>query len=398
MTDLLLRLFVKHASDISDPAVRAGYGRLAGVTGIVCNLLLFALKLLAGTISGSVSITADAVNNLSDASGSIVTLVGFKLASRPADDEHPYGHARMEYLSGLAVAVLILVIGVELVKSSVGKILHPEAVEFSALIVVILVCSILVKLWMAVFNRKLGRRIGSAALTAAAADSRNDVISTGAVLLACIVGQLTGLKIDGYVGLLVALFILWSGVGIAKDTIDPLLGAKPDESLVHAIAYLMTSHPSILGIHDLMVHNYGPGKIFASAHIEMDAGGDVMTNHDIIDNIERQVKHSLRIEFVAHMDPIKTNDPQVNKTRAAISEAFSKMDGLESIHDFRIVPGPSHTNVIFDVVLSHNCILTENDIRSIAKRALDELGDGHTYYPVITFDKMYTHLGNEENL
>ena len=200
MTDLLLRLFVKHASDTSDPAVRAGYGRLAGVTGIVCNLLLFALKLLAGTISGSVSITADAVNNLSDASGSIVTLVGFKLASRPADDEHPYGHARMEYLSGLAVAVLILVIGVELVKSSVGKILHPEAVEFSALIVVILVCSILVKLWMAVFNRKLGRRIGSAALTAAAADSRNDVISTGAVLLACIVGQLTGLKIDGYVG------------------------------------------------------------------------------------------------------------------------------------------------------------------------------------------------------
>ena len=189
MTDLLLRLFVKHASDTSDPAVRAGYGRLAGVTGIVCNLLLFALKLLAGTISGSVSITADAVNNLSDASGSIVTLVGFKLASRPADDEHPYGHARMEYLSGLAVAVLILVIGVELVKSSIGKILHPEAVEFSALIVVILVCSILVKLWMAVFNRKLGRRIGSAALTAAAADSRNDVISTGAVLLACIVGQ-----------------------------------------------------------------------------------------------------------------------------------------------------------------------------------------------------------------
>ena len=288
MTDLLLRLFVKHASDTSDPAVRAGYGRLAGVTGIVCNLLLFALKLLAGTISGSVSITADAVNNLSDASGSIVTLVGFKLASRPADDEHPYGHARMEYLSGLAVAVLILVIGVELVKSSIGKILHPEAVEFSALIVVILVCSILVKLWMAVFNRKLGRRIGSAALTAAAADSRNDVISTGAVLLACIVGQLTGLKIDGYVGLLVALFILWSGVGIAKDTIDPLIGAKPDESLVHAIACLMTSHPSILGIHDLMVHDYGPGRRFASVHAAGQARSARRSGHPLRPHRDRR--------------------------------------------------------------------------------------------------------------
>lgn len=326
MTDLLLRLFVKHASDTSDPAVRAGYGRLAGVTGIVCNLLLFALKLLAGTISGSVSITADAVNNLSDASGSIVTLVGFKLASRPADDEHPYGHARMEYLSGLAVAVLILVIGVELVKSSIGKILHPEAVEFSALIVVILVCSILVKLWMAVFNRKLGRRIGSAALTAAAADSRNDVISTGAVLLACIVGQLTGLKIDGYVGLLVALFILWSGVGIAKDTIDPLIGAKPDESLVHAIAYLMTSHPSILGIHDLMVHDYGPGRRFASVHAELDHRIDPLVAHEILDEIERQAKRDLHVDLVIHYDPIVTDDPEVTSVHTRVTQILRGID------------------------------------------------------------------------
>ena len=384
MTDLLLRLFVKHASDTSDPAVRAGYGRLAGVTGIVCNLLLFALKLLAGTISGSVSITADAVNNLSDASGSIVTLVGFKLASRPADNEHPYGHARMEYLSGLAVAVLILVIGVELVKSSVGKILHPEAVEFSALIVVILVCSILVKLWMAVFNRKLGRRIGSAALTAAAADSRNDVISTGAVLLACIVGQLTGLKIDGYVGLLVALFILWSGVGIAKDTIDPLIGAKPDESLVHAIAYLMTSHPSILGIHDLMVHDYGPGRRFASVHAELDHRIDPLVAHEILDEIERQAKRDLHVDLVIHYDPIVTDDAEVNEVRQRVEAIVTEIDPRLSFHDFRMVRGREHSNVIFDLVLPFDLRGQEHALRARIGEALH--AENPRYRAVITFD------------
>ena len=384
MTDLLLRLFVKHASDTSDPAVRAGYGRLAGVTGIVCNLLLFALKLLAGTISGSVSITADAVNNLSDASGSIVTLVGFKLASRPADNEHPYGHARMEYLSGLAVAVLILVIGVELVKSSVGKILHPEAVEFSALIVVILVCSILVKLWMAVFNRKLGRRIDSAALTAAAADSRNDVISTGAVLLACIVGQLTGLKIDGYVGLLVALFILWSGVGIAKDTIDPLIGAKPDESLVHAIAYLMTSHPSILGIHDLMVHDYGPSRRFASAHAEVDYRMNILDAHELLDDIERDVRTKLHVDLVLHCDPIVTDDAERSALRDRVLSYLTEQDARLSIHDFRVVRGTGHTNVIFDLVVPFDLAGKTAELQRGLERALS--ADGQRYHAVITAD------------
>ena len=242
MTTFLLRRFIPDYQNTADPAVRAKYGRLAGIVGIICNVLLFAGKLLAGAISGSVSVTADAVNNLSDASSSIVTLIGFRLAARPADEEHPYGHARMEYLSGLAVAAMIILIGAELVKSSFQKILHPEAVEFSALTAIVLTVSIL-----------LGRKISSAALTATAADSRNDVIATGAVLLACVVGAWTGLKIDGYVGLLVALFIICSGIGIAKDTIDPLLGAKPDEALVRAIAYLMTSHVNILGFHDLMV-------------------------------------------------------------------------------------------------------------------------------------------------
>lgn len=258
MTNFLLRRFVPDYQNTADPAVREKYGNLAGIVGIICNVLLFAGKLLAGTLCGSVSVTADAVNNLSDASSSLVTLLGFRLAARPADEKHPYGHARMEYLSGLAVAVMILVIGVELVKSSVQKILHPEAVEFSVLTAAVLTGSILLKLWMALFDRKLGKKIGSAALTAAAADSRSDVISTGAVLLACVVGRLTGLMIDGWAGLLVALFILWSGVGVVKDTVDPLLGAKPDEALVRAIAYLMTSHVDILGFHDLMVHDYGP--------------------------------------------------------------------------------------------------------------------------------------------
>lgn len=384
MTDLLLRLFVKHASDTSDPAVRAGYGRLAGVTGIVCNLLLFALKLLAGTISGSVSITADAVNNLSDASGSIVTLVGFKLASRPADDEHPYGHARMEYLSGLAVAVLILVIGVELVKSSVGKILHPEAVEFSVLTAAVLTGSILLKLWMALFDRKLGRKISSAALIAAAADSRSDVIATGAVLLACVIGRLTGLMIDGWAGLLVALFILWSGVGVVKDTVDPLLGAKPDEALVRAIAYLMTSHVNILGFHDLMVHDYGPGRRFASVHAEIDYRIDPLIAHEILDEIERQAKRELHVDLVIHYDPVVTDDPEIAAVRTRVLQIMHGLDPRLSLHDFRMVSGSHHVNVIFDMVIPPEDAQTAEQLR---RQIEAQLQDGKkTYHLIVTFD------------
>ena len=310
MTNFLLRRFIPDYQNTADPAVREKYGNLAGIVGIVCNVLLFAGKLLAGTLCGSVSVTADAVNNLSDASSSLVTLLGFRLAARPADEKHPYGHARMEYLSGLAVAVMILVIGVELVKSSVQKILHPEAVEFSVLTAAVLTGSILLKLWMALFDRKLGRKISSAALTAAAADSRSDVIATGAVLLACVIGRLTGLMIDGWAGLLVALFILWSGVGVVKDTVDPLLGAKPDEALVRAIAYLMTSHVNILGFHDLMVHDYGPGRRFASVHAEIDHRIDPLVAHEILDEIERQAKRDLHVDLVIHYDPIVTDDPE----------------------------------------------------------------------------------------
>ena len=386
MTDLLLRLFVKHASDTSDPAVRAGYGRLAGVTGIVCNLLLFALKLLAGTLSGSVSITADAVNNLSDASGSIVTLVGFKLASRPADNEHPYGHARMEYLSGLAVAVLILVIGVELVKSSVGKILHPEAVEFSALIVVILVCSILVKLWMAVFNRKLGRRIGSAALTAAAADSRNDVLTTGAVLISTVVCSLTGwARLDGIMGVAVAAFILWSGWGLVMDTLSPLLGESPSPELVEHIEQTVMGYPGVLGMHDLMVHDYGPGQCFASVHAEMDSREDPLLCHDVLDDIERDALRELRVHLVIHYDPIVMDDAELNHMRTFVQETIRAIDPELTLHDFRMVRGAQHTNLIFDLVIPYSLVGKQAELKHRIDARVQQ--EDRKYYTVITFDE-----------
>ena len=384
MTNFLLRRFIPDYQNTADPAVRERYGKLAGITGIICNVLLFAFKLLAGTLSGSVSITADAVNNLSDASSSLVTLLGFRLAARPADEEHPYGHARMEYLSGLAVAVMILVIGVELVKSSVQKILHPEAVEFSVLTAAVLTGSILLKLWMALFDRKLGRKISSAALIAAAADSRSDVIATGAVLLACVVGKLTGLMIDGWAGLLVALFILWSGVGVVKDTVDPLLGAKPDEALVRAIAYLMTSHVNILGFHDLMVHDYGPGRRFASVHAEIDHRIDPLVAHEILDEIERQAKRELHVDLVIHYDPIVTDDPEVAAVRTRVLQIMHGLDPRLSLHDFRMVSGSHHVNVIFDMVLPPEDVQTAEQLR---RQIEAQLQDGKkTYHLIVTFD------------
>ena len=365
MTNFLLRRFVPDYQNTADPAVREKYGNLAGIVGIICNVLLFAGKLLAGTLCGSVSVTADAVNNLSDASSSLVTL-------------------RMEYLSGLAVAVMILVIGVELVKSSVQKILHPEAVEFSVLTAAVLTGSILLKLWMALFDRKLGRKISSAALIAAAADSRSDVIATGAVLLACVVGRLTGLMIDGWAGLLVALFILWSGVGVVKDTVDPLLGAKPDEALVRAIAYLMTSHVNILGFHDLMVHDYGPGRRFASVHAEIDHRIDPLIAHELLDEIERQAKRELHVDLVIHYDPIVTDDPEIAAVRTRVLQIMHGLDPRLSLHDFRMVSGSHHVNVIFDMVIPPEDTDTAEQLR---RQIEAQLQDGKkTYHLIVTFD------------
>lgn len=340
MTDFLVKRFIKNSTDVNDPAVRTAYGNLAGAVGIFCNVLLCAAKLAVGTLFGSISITADAVNNLSDASSSVITLVGFRLSAKPADDEHPYGHARIEYLAGLAVSVMILVIGVELARSSIGKILSPTAVEFSLVTVAVLLLSIGVKLWMAAFNKKVGRRIGSATLEATAMDSRNDVISTAAVLAASVVSGLTGLELDGWMGLGVALFILWSGVGILKETVDPLLGEAPSEELTDYIGKKVMSYDGVLGTHDLMVHDYGPGRRFASVHVEMAAENDVMQSHDIIDNIERDFQENDHISLIIHYDPILTGDDAVGTAREWVKELVRSISPELSIHDFRMVQGP----------------------------------------------------------
>lgn len=385
MTGLLVRMFIRDCENVEEPAVRGAYGTLAGIVGIICNLILFAAKLVIGTVSGSVSITADAVNNLSDASSSIMTLVGFRLAQKPEDAEHPYGHARIEYLTGLAVAALILVIGVQLAKSSFLKILHPEPVEFSIALVIVLMLSILVKLWMALFNRTLGRKIDSTSLAATAADSRNDVISTGAVLLAAVIAHFSGWNLDGYIGLLVALFILYSSVGIARETISPLLGEPTDIELSHMVKHDVLHYDDrVLGVHDLMVHDYGPGQTFASIHVEVDRNEDVMQIHDMIDNVERMFLEKHRIHLTIHYDPVVMDDAEVSRLRKKVGETLRKIDERLTFHDFRMVAGPEHTNLIFDVVLPYELVGREKDIQSRLEELLQE--PEMRYYTVITFD------------
>lgn len=393
MGKLLIKLFVRDYENTEDPKVRESYGKFAGVVGIISNLFLCIMKILIGVFSGSIAIIADGINNMADASSSIITLVGFRLASKPEDEDHPYGHARIEYLTGLFVSILIIVLGVQLFKTSLEKIFDPDTLEFSYITIITLVIAIAVKLWQSLFNISIGKKINSLTLIATGADSRNDVIATSAVLVSVLVVKFTGLQIDGYMGCLVALFIIWSGIQLVRDTISPLLGEAPDDDLVKAITETVKKEPSILGIHDLMVHNYGPGKIFASIHVEVDADGDLMKSHDMIDNIERIVKESLRIEFVIHMDPVKTNDPLIHRMKAVISEAFAPLDGVENIHDFRIVPGPTHTNIIFDVVLSMECRYTEKEIQKIADDTVKAIDDN--YFVVITFDRAYTKLSAE---
>lgn len=354
MTEFLLRRFVRGYPDVSRPESRTACGNMAGAVGIVCNLLLCGFKFLAGIVTGSVAISADAVNNLSDASSSIITLLGFRMSAKPADAEHPYGHGRTEYLSGLAVSVMILLIGLELVKSSVEKILHPAPIEAGVLPVVILSVSILVKLWMAAFNRKLGRLIASPALEATAADSRNDVISTGAVLAATLLQMAFHWQLDGWMGLAVALFILYSGWGLVKDAIAPLLGQAPDPELVAHILEVTREYPGVLGIHDLIVHDYGPGRRFASLHVEMDAAGDVLRSHDIIDQIERRFLEQDGLHVIIHYDPIVTGDGQTAYARDYLARAVKSIDPRLTIHDLRMVPGHTHTNLIFDLVVPHD--------------------------------------------
>lgn len=351
MTQFLIRCFIKRPDDVKDAAVRTAYGNLASLVGMACNILLCIGKLLAGTLFGSIAIMADALNNLSDASSNVVSLIGFRLAAKAPDAEHPYGHARYEYLAGLVVSVTILAIGLSLLKESALKVLHPTPVAFSWLSIGVLAASILVKLWLSGFNRAVGKKINSETLMATAADSRNDVLTTGAVLLSTILCSLTGYGImDGIMGVGVAAFILWSGWGLVMDTLSPLLGESPSPELVEHIERTVMSYPGVLGMHDLMVHDYGPGHQFASLHVEFPAETDPLTAHDVIDNIEKDFLQKDRLQVTIHYDPIVTADASVGVLRARLQEHARQLDPQLSIHDLRIVPGDSHTNVLFDLV------------------------------------------------
>ena len=383
----LVRLFIKDCDNVTDPAVRERYGILSGAVGIVLNLLLSAGKLFAGLMTGSISITADAFNNLSDAGSSVVTLVGFKLAGQKADDGHPFGHGRMEYLAGLLVSLMILLVGVELGRSSIGKILHPEAVDFSLVSTGILAASILVKLWMGQFNRGLGRKIGSAAMAATAADSISDAVATAAVLAGTLVNRFAHVNIDGWVGLAVAVFILRSGWGAAKDTINPLLGESPDPELVKQLRELVLSHPQVVGMHDLIIHDYGPGRRLCSFHAEVPQDADILDAHDAIDHIEREIKEKFGIETTVHMDPIATADEKINQLRRQVADLARVVEPEMTIHDFRVVRGPTHTNVIFDAVVPHKCRLTDEEVLQRLRQAVSALDP--TYQAVIQIDRAY---------
>ena len=384
MTKLLLRLFVKNYENSADMAVRASVGKLAGATGIVCNIILFLGKLTAGILAGSVAIIADAVNNLSDASSSVVTLLGFRLAQQPADEDHPYGHARYEYLSGLMVAVLILVIGVELVKSSVGKIIHPEPIDFSMITMGILAASVLVKLWMSMFFGTLGKRINSLTLQATSVDSRNDVVSTIAVLAGCLAGYFFHVNIDGYVGLLVAVFILYSGVNIVKETISPLLGEQADAELVAKIKDMVFSDEAVLNVHDLLVHDYGPGRCFASIHAEVSARLDPMEVHDILDEIECRVLDQLNVHLVIHYDPVLPDDDEWAEMSGVMSEIIKEVAPEVSMHCFRMVGGAKQKNLVFDLMVPYDSEKKNWEL----KREIDQelLKRKKQYGTVIRFD------------
>ena len=385
MTKLLLRLFVKDADNKNDPKVRSAIGTLSGLVGIVCNVLLFAFKLLVGTLTGSVSITADAMNNLSDASGSIVTFIGFRVADKPADAHHPYGHARAEYLSGLGVAALILVIGVELVKTSLKKIIRPTPVTFTAAAALVLTASIGVKLWMSLFNRNLAKRIHSTTLTATAADSRNDCITTGAVLLAAMVEKWFSIPVDGWIGLGVALFILYSGWNLAKDTISPLLGENANPELREAIVDYIVAQPKVLGYHDLMVHDYGPGQRFASLHVEMDCREDPLECHERIDDMERECLRSHNVHLVIHYDPVVIDNPELTALKTKVLCLLQTRDPRLSLHDFRMVPGKRHMNLVFDVALPRDMKDRGEELRKWVEDTLNIEGE-KTYHVIITYD------------
>ena len=388
MIELLAKWFIHHRDNTADGAVRRAYGTLCGAVGIGLNVLLFIGKFFAGRLSGSIAVTADAFNNLSDAGSSAVTLLGFRLAGKKPDPDHPFGHGRIEYISGLVVAGLILLMGVELAKSSFDKILHPEEVTFSTLALVILAVSVAAKLYMWHYNRRIGGKIRSAAMEATASDSLSDAAATSAVLLAMLIGRWTGLAVDGYVGMVVALFILFSAYKAAKETLSPLLGQAPDPELVQHIRDIVEEHDTVVGIHDLVVHDYGPGRQMVSLHAEVPASGDILQLHDVIDNIERELHEKLHVQAVIHMDPIVTDDETVDALRRQVAELVRQVEPRMTIHDLRVIRGTTHTNLVFDAVLPLDAAITPAEAGRRIREKVSEL-DGD-YYAVVTVEHSFT--------
>ena len=387
MTKLLIRLFVKSYKDVHLPEVRARYGKFAGIVGIVTNLLLFLGKIIVGLLFNSVSIIADAVNNLSDSASSVITLVGFKLSGKPADAEHPYGHARMEYISGMIVSFLILMLGLQLAGNSVQKIINPEEAVFGVSAGIVLVLSALMKGWQCLFYKKVGKIISSPTLSATAADSLNDVFSTVAVLAGLIITSLTGFNLDGYMGLVVAVFIIITGVKVIIETSNPLLGAAPPHELVDHICEKVLSYDGILGIHDLVIHTYGSGRCFASIHCEVSASADIMVSHDIVDTIEHDFLREENIHLVVHMDPIDVDNPRTMELKRQVSEKLREMDPQITMHDFRVVWGHSHTNVIFDICVPFGYEVSDEEMLRKVGEMLKELDS--KYCAVVTVDHDY---------
>ncbi len=388
MIRFLARRFIADYDNTSSPEVRQGYGILCGAAGIFFNLLLFAGKFFAGFISNSIAITADAFNNLSDAGSSVVTLIGFHLAGQKPDLEHPFGHGRIEYISGLIVSGAILIMAFELVKTSAQKILHPEPVNFQPLALVILAVSIGVKLYMASYNRSTGKRIDSAAMKATALDSLSDALSTSAVLVASVFGHFTSFNIDGWCGVAVGIFIFYAGFQAAKDTLNPLLGQAPDPEFIQKIRAITLSHPEILGIHDMLVHDYGPGRQMVSLHCEVSASGDIFALHDTIDNIERELRTKLHCDAVIHMDPIQDQDEETMSTRSEVVALIRSIHSAITLHDFRMVKGPTHTNLIFDIVIPIDYPTPPNVLTKQIELMVQERHPN--FYTVITVDRDFT--------
>lgn len=387
MHTILIKLFVRDSENVNDIKVRTAYGTLASVTGIILNLILAVSKYIAGVISGSISITADAINNLSDAGSSIVSLAGVKLAAKPADKDHPYGHGRLEYISAMAVAVLVFLMGFELLKSSFDKIIHPEPVTFNWVALIILVFSIFAKLWLGLFNRKLGKKINSAPMLAVMKDSFSDCLATSVAAISIIVSAFSDINVDGFLGIFVACFILYTGFNIVKDTLGDLLGRPPEKEFVDSIENKIMSYDNIIGVHDLIVHNYGPSRKFASVHAEVPSNADIMEVHDIIDLIERDIFHEFGILISIHMDPIVVDDERINELKKITSDVVKSICDEMSIHDFRMVDGPTHTNLIFDLIVPLNYKMKNDEI---SKKVQDELSKiDERYYTVITVEHSF---------